>query len=177
MSLIGPVIADATKPLMAQAEKLLKDVGPHNAARKPRWGLGGEMIDCNHATFVYGHLAIYPGRIFSLTGRDIATLGLPTTYEELFAAGKPCVDDPSGSHYPPLHEIVPVFKRGMEAALNLVVSLSDADLAKPNTNERSRARFPNVGILANFLLVGHVAMHLGQVSTWRRAMGLPGVDA
>jgi hypothetical protein len=32
--------------------------------------------------------------------------------------------------------------------------------------------FPTIGGAVNFLLVGHVQMHLGQVSTWRRVMGL-----
>jgi len=176
MGAVGTIIAETSKPILSYAERLLKDIGPHNAARKPTWGIGGEMIECNHATFVYGHLAIYPGRLYAILGKDAAALKIPASYEDLFAAGKPCKDDPTGSLYPPFHEIVPVFRRGMESAAGLIASLPDAEFTKPNTNERSKARFPTVGILANFLLNNHVAMHLGQVSTWRRAMGLPGAD-
>jgi hypothetical protein len=31
---------------------------------------------------------------------------------------------------------------------------------------------PTVGAAVNFMLGGHLQMHLGQVSAWRRAMGL-----
>ncbi|MBZ0172257.1 MAG: hypothetical protein K8E66_07760, partial [Phycisphaerales bacterium] len=32
--------------------------------------------------------------------------------------------------------------------------------------------FPTLSQLTNFILLGHSMMHLGQMSTWRRAIGL-----
>jgi hypothetical protein len=32
--------------------------------------------------------------------------------------------------------------------------------------------FPTLGSLYNFYVGGHMMMHLGQISTWRRMMGL-----
>jgi hypothetical protein len=34
---------------------------------------------------------------------------------------------------------------------------------------------PTIGAVANFLLSAHHMMHLGQVSAWRRAVGLGSV--
>ena len=33
--------------------------------------------------------------------------------------------------------------------------------------------FPTVGAAINFYLTGHVMMHAGQISAWRRCMGMP----
>jgi hypothetical protein len=36
-----------------------------------------------------------------------------------------------------------------------------------------RDLFPTIGAAINFYLIGHVQVHLGQISAWRRGMGLP----
>jgi hypothetical protein len=40
---------------------------------------------------------------------------------------------------------------------------------------RIKEIFPFVGLAINFMLNNHNMMHVGQVSAWRRAMGLPSV--
>jgi hypothetical protein len=37
--------------------------------------------------------------------------------------------------------------------------------------------WPCIGAAFNFLLSGHVMVHMGQVSAWRRCMGLPAASA
>jgi hypothetical protein len=37
---------------------------------------------------------------------------------------------------------------------------------------RMKELFPTVGAAVNFLVVGHTQSHLGQISVWRRLMGL-----
>ncbi len=171
-------IVDASKPLAAYSERLLKDVGPHNYSRKPTWGLGGEMIDCNHPAFVFGHLALYPERVIQMCGHDGSKAAAPAGFADLFEDKKPCLDDPHGTIYPSLETITSAYFSSMDLARQAVARLSEADLAKPNPspNEGARRTFPTVGALANFLLGAHVAIHLGQVSTWRRAMGLPSAN-
>lgn len=173
MGTFTQIIVDSSKPLSGYTERLLKDVGAHNYARKPTWGIGGEIIDCNHAGFCIGHLAIYPARILTILGQDPAKAAPPAGFEDLFAAGKPCLDDPHATIYPAFDLIVTTYNRATEAARDAVAKVNDSELTKPNPNEKSRATFPTVGLLVNFLLNNHVAMHLGQISTWRRAMGLP----
>jgi uncharacterized damage-inducible protein DinB len=47
-------------------------------------------------------------------------------------------------------------------------------LAQP-APEKIRARFPTVGVLLIGMMTSHEASHNGQLSAWRRAMGLPPV--
>ena len=47
-------------------------------------------------------------------------------------------------------------------------------LLPPNpTAGRARELFPTIGAVVAFYLAGHVLNHLGQLSTWRRCIGLP----
>ena len=51
--------------------------------------------------------------------------------------------------------------------------MDDETFLKPNPNEgRMKELFPTIGAAVTFYLGGHVQMHLGQISAWRRAMGL-----
>ena len=49
---------------------------------------------------------------------------------------------------------------------------ADAERLQQPTAERMRARFPTVGDFAAALMTVHEGNHLGQVTAWRRAMGL-----
>ena len=41
-----------------------------------------------------------------------------------------------------------------------------------NPNERMRAKFPTNGAMLAFYVGGHFMLHMGQLSAWRRAVGL-----
>jgi hypothetical protein len=176
------IIAPA-KMSMGYSEMLLKGIEPHMFARKPTWGIGGAEIDCNHAAWVYGHLALYWPRLIALAGGaggvggagNTGTPAVPANFEPLFKNGTRCVDDPHGNLYPPMETIIATYLTGYKAAIATVERMSDADLARPNPNAGMADRLPTIGAMANFLLSGHVMSHLGQVSTWRRCMGLGGV--
>jgi hypothetical protein len=71
--------------------------------------------------------------------------------------------------------VLEAFGRAYDVALTEVARASDAQLLKETPNESHRKNFPTIGALSNFLLGAHVAVHIGQVSAWRRCMGLPGV--
>lgn len=51
--------------------------------------------------------------------------------------------------------------------------LTPATFGQPNPIERMAPALPTLGDLASFILTGHESMHLGQLSAWRRAMGMP----
>lgn len=168
----GQIIADCAKRTVGYADRLIKGVEPHMAARKPTWGIGGQEIDCNHASFVLGHLAIYPQRVISMLGGTPKTQ-VPPSFTDLFKAGVPCKDDPHGTIYPPFKVIADVFSQGMAEAIDAVSKAKDADFAKPLPDEKMREHFPTIGHACLFLMNNHLMVHLGQMSTWRRAMGLP----
>lgn len=173
---IAELITSGAKIALGFAEQSLKGIEGHMFARRPAWGMGGQEIECNHAAFVYGHLAVYPPRIVAmLGGASTAAPAVPGTYEALFKAGVACKDDPHGDVYPPMDEIVRVFLEGQKAAIAAVERMSDADLTRANTTGAMQDRLPTLGAVVNFLLNDHVMMHMGQVSTWRRCMGLGSV--
>ncbi|MFO0827256.1 MAG: DinB family protein [Phycisphaerales bacterium] len=153
---------------LAYAEALLKNIPDETFAHMPSRGPGK---DVNSPAFNIGHLATYPdARIFGLLGRDDLVKPLPFSID-LFKAGAQCVDEPG--KYPSKQVIVSTFFDRYRAAIDALASVPDERFAMQNPTEgRMRELFPTLGAAITFLLVGHPQSHLGQVSVWRRLMGL-----
>lgn len=170
-------IAAPARRTRMYAERLLVGVTPSIAARKPVFTKGGDTItiDANHAAFVLGHLALYPSGVMRLIGREdlAANLDMPADWEEKFKNGVQCVDDPSGTIYPAFDAICAAYFRATDAMLDAVESMDDTILLTPTVIESYAKMFPVTGATLIFMLNNHTMMHLGQVSTWRRCMGLP----
>jgi len=168
---IANSIVPAGSMSLRYGEMLLKDVTPAAFARFP--SPGGKVIQTNHPAFVFGHLAIYPHRLMTMLGRPVGVTAPPEGWEALFKAGVECRDDPQGTIYPPMAKVVEFHKGAYEAAIALIAAATDEELTQPNPGEgRMKEMFPTIGALANFLLGSHVMSHYGQVSAWRRCMGL-----
>lgn len=167
MANVFQTLAASGKMGKVYAERLLKDVTPQQFARKP--AVGGQTIDCNHPAFVYGHLSLYPQRVLTLLGEDPAAAAVPAGYTDLFKAGAACTDDPNGTIYPPMKELTESYFRTLDAAL---AGLARADNALADKPMPEGSHFPLVGIAISFYTNGHVMSHLGQISTWRRCVGL-----
>lgn len=172
MAKIGEIIAAGAALGPMYAERLLKDVAVGQFARFAR--PGGVEVKSNHPAFVLGHLALYPRRIMDHLHQPAGPTEYPASYETLFKNGVECQDDPKGTIYPPTTELTERFFASYRAAIEAVKAAPDEVFDEPNPVEgRLRELFPTVGMAINFYLVGHVQVHLGQVSAWRRAMGLP----
>ncbi len=151
------------------ADAMIKDVTPQQFARLA--AVAGTLVQSNHPAFVFGHLSLYFPKVLTALGQPAP--GNPPMFEELFTNGKPCVDDPDARKYPAMQAIVAHFNNGYEAAVAAVTRATDADLAKPNPAEgRMKEMFPTAGDVINFYLSAHPMSHLGQVSAWRRMVGL-----
>ncbi|HYE03406.1 MAG TPA: DinB family protein [Phycisphaerales bacterium] len=167
---IGEMIARGGVRTRDYAKQLLKDIRPADFARKP--ALGAKAIDTNHPAWVYGHLSIYPARVLGMVGLAHQAVPNPPGFEDLFAMGKPCSDG-SACAYPDMEKITTHFFAATDAALAALPGVPDDVFAGPNPAEgRFREMFPTVGSAALFMLNNHPMMHLGQVSAWRRCMGL-----
>jgi hypothetical protein len=168
------IIAGA-KRVAQYAQLMLKDIDPATAAAKPS-GRANVIIDTNTPTFVFGHLAIYPARVLSLLGRpdaEISAIKVSEQWENFFKAGAPCEDDANNSLYPSLALLSQHFFHAHDQAMRALEHPgTDARLLEPFPDPARREVFPLVGAAINFLMVGHPMVHLGQVSTWRRCMGL-----
>lgn len=172
MGKLADAIADQTGPMLRYARGMLKEVDPGTFARKPEGPNG--PIDTNHPAFVYGHLAIYPERIAELTGAGDIGWKAPAGWEKLFGAGTECKDDPGNTIYPGMEEITKAFFDGYEAVIGAVRGLSDEHLSASHGLESDFGRiFHSRAAVGAFMLGAHPFMHIGQVSAWRRCMGLP----
>ncbi|MDX2130629.1 MAG: DinB family protein [Planctomycetota bacterium] len=170
MNALASIMLTPAQRARDYTDRLVQGIRPEQAARKP---VGREgVIDTNHPVFVFGHLSLYGARVLTLVGKDPAPAATPETWEALFKAGAPCHDDPSGAIYPAFGEIVTRYFEITDAMHAGVRDTPDDVLLRENPNEAQRARFALVGHLVNFLINSHVMMHAGQVSAWRRCMGL-----
>ncbi len=166
------IIAPGARLGLVYADRLLSGVTPENYSRLAE--LGGVKVDSNHPAFVLGHLSLYPARIMANLKLPPGPTAVPPNWESLFQAGAQCRDDSHGSIYPPLPELKRAFVEGYNAAIAAVESSAEDSFDLPNpAGGRSRELFPTVGAAITFYLIGHVQVHLGQFSAWRRAMRLP----
>ncbi|MBX3401835.1 MAG: DinB family protein [Phycisphaeraceae bacterium] len=171
MGSIANAIVPAGNLSLRYAEMLLKDIRPADFARFP--APGGKPVHTNHPAFVYGHLAMYPQRVLEMLGQPKGLTATPADWDGLFKAGVECKDDPNGTSYPTMEKLVSFHRAAYEAALAAVSSASDAQLSAPNPGEgRMKEMFPTVGAVCNFIVAAHPMSHYGQVSAWRRCMGL-----
>lgn len=161
---IAEIIVPGARMTLKLAQAMNADIPADKFARKP------QGADTNHPAWAMGHLSLYGDLIVELVGR--AELAAPNeTFTELFKAETACRDDADGSLYPSKADIMARFLERMNTAIDAVGQADDAALSAVNES-RLADRFPTTGAAANFLLGHHVMMHLGQVSAWRRMMGL-----
>lgn len=157
-------ICDNARLTLMYADRLLEGIDADTFARLP------DGVRCNHPAFCFGHLSIYPDRLLAYLGREDLTDPRPK-YNELFKAGAECRDDPDGTIYPPMHEIVEYFRDRYGALMTVLENIDEEALRADNPNEKMSDIIASLGGMIMFMVGGHPMSHLGQVSTWRRVMG------
>lgn len=131
------------------------------------------MIESNHGAFIYGHLSLYGPRVVEQLGADTSTITIPDGFQTLFSKDAQCQDDPQGTIYPPMEVITQFFFSGYRAAVETLRATTDETLNRPHpTGGRMAELFPTMGSMHNFYCGGHFMLHIGQMSAWRRMMGL-----
>jgi hypothetical protein len=169
---LGNTIADSLDLTLGYAKRLRSGLTAERFARLA--APGGQTVDSNHPAFVYGHLSLYGSRIVEQLGGDAAAIKPSEKFAEVFSKDARCVDDPDGTIYPAMEEVLQVFDHGYDAALEALRAADDALLQQPNPLEGRMAElFPTLGSMHGFYVGGHAMMHLGQLSAWRRMEGLP----
>ncbi|MCH2201507.1 MAG: DinB family protein [Fuerstiella sp.] len=164
---LGQTIGDGLKLSVNYAEQLIQGVTPESFSRMA--APGGQSIHSNHPAFIFGHLALYGPRVVEMTGGQAPVV--PEGFSALFAKGMECIDDPDGSVYPHMDEITESFFASYRAAEKAIIAATDEHLAQPNPSEVMVKKFPTLGSMCNFMCSGHMLMHLGQLSAWRRMYG------
>lgn len=166
---LGNVIADSLAVSFAYGERLLKDV---SAARFARFAApGGVVVESNHPAFIYGHLALYAPKVLLQIGHPAPRV--PAEFEVAFSKDATCRDDVDGDFYPAMEEVLAVFREGYRMVTGGLRSAPAEVFERPNPAEgRMLELFPTIGSVQAFYCGGHMMMHLGQMSAWRRMEGL-----
>ena len=122
----------------------------------------------NHPAWVIGHLT----HSLELLGGVIGLApGLPDDWAKRFGTGSVPVADQNVYE---TKDRALAMLRDAESRINRgVEALNDARLDQPFPDEAYLEVFPTVRHALTQVLVGHTANHVGQLTVWRRAMGLP----
>ena len=127
----------------------------------------------NHPAFCLGHLSLYPDRTLELVGQaDLVEHR--AEYAELFAEGVECFDD--ASRYPGKDEIVAYYVERHGVVADILGGVGDEIYERENpAGGGFKEMLPTIGAVVNFMMNSHQMAHLGQISAWRRVIGLPSV--
>lgn len=164
------MIAASARLGLGYAERLLSDVTDEQFARYAN--IGDTTVESNHPAFIYGHLSLYAPRVIAQLGGDASELAPSAKFIELFSKDAKCVDDTDGTIYPPMDEVTSALLGGYRAAADALEAVEDDAFTLENPTEAMRAKFPTVGAMHAFYVGGHFMLHMGQMSAWRRMMGL-----
>lgn len=119
--------------------------------------------------WIIGHLGFVANRILAMCG------GQPKidfdTWEPFFGVGSAPTGPADRDTYPAWDELKGIWRQGHADVSEVVLTLPVDKLNEPNPNERMKASLPTIQDFLGFVLTGHDAMHLGQLSTWRRVQG------
>lgn len=149
---------------LAYARRLISDLGEEQMAAQPVPG-----VVMNHAAFVIGHLAFVCDFGATLLGEPAM---IDPGLSELFSrTAKPLSDR---SVYPSKADLLTSYEKA-HARLVSIALAAKPEVLQGLPPERFRDRFPTLAHVTLHMLTNHQAVHLGQLSAWRRAGGLPPV--
>lgn len=147
--------------LLGYAGLLAADIPAERFTEQP-------LPDVNHPAWIFGHLCLTGEAGVGFLGGE-KTIGM--TWTKRFAPGSAVTS--ALSDYPAKAELVAKFESTYARLQAQAAAASAEQLAAPNPHPRLKERLPTVRDAVAFLLTGHLAMHLGQLSMWRRMIGLP----
>lgn len=122
----------------------------------------------NHPAWVIGHLTF----ACQLLGGAVGLRGwLPDDWARRYGTGSvPAAD---AGLYETKDQALVILRDAESRMAQAVQQLNDSQLDQLFPDESYRPVFPTIRHALTQVLVGHTANHIGQVSVWRRAMGLP----
>ncbi|HWT03108.1 MAG TPA: DinB family protein [Pyrinomonadaceae bacterium] len=122
----------------------------------------------NHPAWVIGHLTHTCQMLGGVIGLPE---WLPTDWAARYGTGgTPAAD---AGLYETKDDALAILRDAQVRLTEAVGQVDDDRLDEPFPDEAYLVVFPTVRHALTQVLVGHTANHVGQVSVWRRAMGLP----
>lgn len=156
-------ILNSFKMNIDYARRLLVDIPEEQMTAQPTDGM-------NHPAWILGHLT----GSFQLIGGE---MGVKPWLSQQWLASFQTGSTPaaSDSSYPGKDDLVQAFEDAQARLTAALANMESEDLDEPLPDARYRHVFPTLGSAVLHILTTHTAVHLGQLSAWRRAMGLPAV--
>lgn len=148
------------------AQRLTADLSDQQMTLQPP---GERPAPVNHPAWIFSHLNVYLPVMASLLKGEIFD---DPKFHPFGMQSKPEVN---ASIYASRSELLGAWKQGHEEIAALLGSATDATLQQPVMLPRWKEIMPTVGIALPYLLLVHENQHLGQLSAWRRVLGLPAV--
>jgi uncharacterized damage-inducible protein DinB len=141
-------------------KRLVSDVSDDDFARQPVAGI-------NHPAWLLGHVSVYHEVIAQLLRRE--------SFDNPWDApcGKNSEPSSDRSQYPSKEAALARFDAGLAEALAAIATATSAAWSAPMTHPTWGKQFKTAGGAVLFLATSHLSYHTGQLSGWRRAMGLP----
>jgi hypothetical protein len=141
--------------------RLVVDVSDDDFARQPQ-GVA------NHPAWIIGHLTFSCQAI----GGELGLMPwLADDWKDRFGTGSQPTADRTA--YPTKAELLTAIEDGQKRLASRLIALGDSGMAVMLPDERYRETFPTLGHAVVHILGGHAAVHVGQLSVWRRAAGYP----
>jgi hypothetical protein len=151
----------ANLALMQYCRMLVEDIGDERLADQP-------VADVNHPAWILGHLAWTADRALEMFGAPPTS---PAESATLF--GRDSKPSSSRAVYASKDELLGLIEEAYRRLRQTIGSASAEQLARPTTNPRLKDTLPTLKELVPFMMTGHMGIHLGQLSSWRRLIGLP----
>lgn len=146
--------------LMFYAQRLIADIPEEKFTYQPAEGM-------NHPAWVLGHLGFVADYALGIVGQP--ALCAPQ-WSKMFGPGS----KPAGTH-PGKDVLWSAFERGHRALLAAVPMITPEQAEAANPFTPLLEIMPTAGDLLAHIMTTHEASHLGQLSAWRRMIGLGAV--
>lgn len=164
MNPIASAIAITWKRNGGYAQRLVGDLGAGQWLAQPVPG-----VLMNHPAWVLSHLNVYAPIVSAMLRRK--RFEDPIDHRH----GQKSRVSPDVAQYLPDLMLLEEFVRLHDEALLALEGADDPVFGEANPLERWRSVHPTIGDMLVTLMVKHESGHLGQLSAWRRAMGLASV--
>ncbi len=127
----------------------------------------------NHPAWVLGHLLQVENAFLSLVTSHPMPDWINDEWKATYGQKSEPVADKS--KYKPKSFYVERLAAVREQIIAGLKAMTPADFQKPHPDPARRDRFPTIGHAVMLYGTWHEAYHAGQLSTWRRVLGLPPV--
>ncbi len=147
-------------------QRLVQDLTEEQMVLQPR--VAGELTG-NHPAWVLSHLNAYLGVMQSV----IQGMPIEDPRDHPFGMQSQPVSD--RSLYASRDQLLAEWSQGHEQVSRLLEAAGDDVFRQPVQLDRWAEVMPLAGICLPYLMLNHENIHLGQLSAWRRVLGMPSV--